>query len=254
MIIRALDFETFEFGDPPQTEIVEAGWCDIARDLSSPSGWNIRPQNVGTALASMYASHLVDPGRPISPESMAVHHISNDDVRGKPKAEEALREAFTVPLEDSVFVAHYAEHELTALGGPRGFPWIDTWKVAIHLAPKAPSWSLRVLQYWLDLDVDRDFALPAHRAGPDAYVCAALLLRMLAKLSVEEMVRISAAPAFLPRLGFGKHAKDPIGDVPSEYLDWILRRRTADGGFEFDKNVVYTAQAELTRRQEEARR
>jgi exodeoxyribonuclease X len=251
-IIRCIDFETFEFGDPAQIEIVEAGWSDIRET----------PEEIACAgpaaeiawfdddfMGRMpYCSDIINPGRPIPPESMAVHHISDDEAARGCKVEDSLHEMFDAP-DGVVFAAHYAEHELKALGGSRSRRWIDTWKVAIHLAPRAPSWSLRVLQYWLDLDVDRTFALPAHRAGPDAYVCAALVLRMLAKISIDEMVDISARPAFLPRLNFGKHAKDPISEVPAGYLDWILKQRTPDGGFQFDNNILYTAQEELMRRQ-----
>ena len=246
-IIRCIDLETFETGDPPETDIVEVGWSDIGRPPGHPE-WVIVERDSDFSGRMPYVSKLCAPGRAISPESMAVHHITNEDVKGALQVEQVLEAAFYMPSE-TVFVAHYADHELKALGGSRGFRWIDTWKVAIHLAPKAPSWSLRVLQYWLDLDIDRKFALPAHRAGPDAYVCAALMLRMLAKLSVEEMVEISAGPIFLPRLGFGKHAKLPIEEVPTGYLDWMLKQRTPDGGFEFDNNKIYTAQEELMRRQ-----
>jgi exodeoxyribonuclease X len=196
-------------------------------------------------------SSLVDPGRPITPQSSAIHHIVDEDVKGAPKAEDVLAAAFDC-TSDTIFVAHYADHEIGLLG-QRGFAWIDTWKIAIHLAPKAPAWSLQVLRYWLDLDVERQFANPIHRAGADAYVTAALLLRMLGKLTPEEMVEISARPAFLPRLGFGKHAKLPIEEIPADYLSWILGRRKDDGGFEFDKHVVYTAMTELDRRQRNPR-
>jgi exodeoxyribonuclease X len=242
-VLRVIDLETS--GEEPDVDIVEVGWSDIVMSDDPEIFWH----DDDFSGRMPYVSSLVNPGRPMSPQAQAVHHISNDDVAGAPKAEEVLARAFDCP-SDTFFVAHYAEHEIGLLG-QRGFRWIDTWKVAIKLAPKAPSWSLQVLRYRLDLDVDRRFANPAHRAGPDAYVTAALVLRMLTKLTPEEMVEISSRPAFLPRLGFGKHSKDPITDVPAGYLDWILRQRTADGGFEFDKNVVYTAQHELMRRQNE---
>ena len=48
--------------------------------------------------------------------------------------------------------------------------------------------SNQVLRYWLGLRLDADLAMPPHRAGPDAYVTAHLLLRMMALASVEQMI------------------------------------------------------------------
>jgi uncharacterized protein (DUF3820 family) len=71
----------------------------------------------------------------------------------------------------------------------------------------------------------------------------------LAKLTPEEMVSISDGPVLLPRLLFGKHAKERTCDIPESYFDWILRQKTPSGDYEFDENVVHTAQYELARRQ-----
>src|SRR5260370_15633392 len=169
MIFRCIDLECS--GELPDADIVEVGWVDV---IGEPySGWIIHP----------YVSHLVNPGKPIDPRSSGIHHIVGTDVIKAPPAEHVLREAFTVPLESSIFVAHFADYEQQVLGGKRGFQWIDTWKLSIHLAPNAPNFKLQTLRYWLDLDVEPSQASPAHRSGPDAHVNAHLLVRMLAKLT-----------------------------------------------------------------------
>jgi exodeoxyribonuclease X len=133
-----------------------------------------------------------------------------------------------------VYAAHRAAFEQSFLPGVG--PFICTWKVAVTLAPNAPGHSLQELRYWLKLDVDRAIADRAHRAGPDAYVCAALLLRMLAsgKMTVEQMIELSAGPVVLPKLHFGKHAGVPVREVPRDYWQWCLRQ-------EMDADVLHTA-------------
>lgn len=240
-MIRCIDLETS--GDEPDVAIVEIGWSDIGGN--SYTGW--------VHAGDLYTSHLVNPGRAITPMSSAIHHIIDVDVQGAAKIFDVLALAFDTTSE-TIYAAHYADGDKAAIGNVAASrKWIDTWKIAVTLAPNAPSHSLQALRYWLDLDVDRASSLPAHRAGPDAYVCAALLLRMLVKMSPEEMVRISAGPICLPRFNFGKHAKEPIESIPGTYLDWILRQRDDNGEFTFDKNVILTCVTELERRQKNPR-
>lgn len=118
-------------------------------------------------------------------------------------------------------------------------PWLDPYRVALHLAPQAPSHSLQALRYWLRLELNKERASPPHRASADTYITAALLQRMLAKLSVEEMLKISSRPAILPRLTFGKHAMQPLEDVPTGYLHWIVENITDD------EDVLATARHHL---------
>ncbi len=255
MLLRCLDFETT--GEEPDVSIVEVGWADLHRGNWTEDGgdnWHIFlpeaqfPISVGRS-ARPYECHLVNPGQPITPESSAIHHITGEDVIGAMTPPRALELALDCSPATTVLVAHHADSDKAALGGDRGYPWIDTWKIAVTLAPNAPGYGLQVLRYWLSLDLERVWSLPAHRAGPDAYVCAALLLRMLAKLSFEKMVEISAGPVLLPRFGFGKYFKQPIAEVPIDYLDWMLRQRNEETGEPaFDKNVIHTCMTEIEQR------
>jgi exodeoxyribonuclease X len=242
-VIRCVDTETT--GDPPKVDLIEIGWSDVHG--GSYSGWKLGDP--------VYKSFLVNPGVPVDPESSGVNHIITEDLIGAitpPDAVNAMLDGCCP--SGTVLCAHNAEYEKMVFGD-RGFQWIDTWKVIVHLAPKARSYKLQVLRYLMDLDVDRKLAWPPHRAGPDAYICAAMVMRMLSKLTVEEMVDISKRPAFLPRLGFGEHAKLPINEVPSSYLDWILKKHSERGdGKGFDEHVLYTAKTELMNRQNERRR
>lgn len=212
-VIRVIDFETT--GLPPDAAVCEVGWCDITDGV------------IGTPV-----SMLCNPGRPIPPDAMAVHHITEADVADAPPFAEVTRH-----LDGAdVLAAHRCEFERHFFDGSK--PWVCTWKVAIRLAPRAPGHSNQILRYWLKLAVDAALASPPHRAGPDAYVTAHLLARMLAKLSVEEMVALTAEPALLPYFAFGKHAMRPIEEVPDDYLDWCLRQ-------DMDADVKHTCRHHL---------
>lgn len=207
---RCIDFETTGIPtDDDKHAIVEIGWSDVL----SKDG----------ALGGPYAprSVMCDPGRPIPHEAMAVHHITDAMVKG---AVGSLSELGSPDF----FVAHNADYERQFF--PTPIPFICTYKVALRLWPEASSHSLQFLRYHLALPVDADICQPPHRAGPDAYLGAALMTHILmdGRVSIEDMVRWSDGPALLPRVNFGKHKGSKWEDVPSDYLDWVANKSDLD--------------------------
>lgn len=231
MIIRAIDVETT--GLEPTCAIVEIGWCDVTCEKD------------GTWTAGLPSSGLVNPEVPIPPIASAVHHIVDADVKDAPALADFIADADLYRDDITAYAAHVADFERMFLIEVK--PWICTWKVAVTLAPNAPSHGLQALRYWLELIVDRDAANPPHRAGPDAYVAAALLARMLnsGKMTVDEMVTLSSGPVVLPHLSFGKHAKTPMAEVPTDYLDWMVKQR------DMDVNAIHTARHHLKLRMDQ---
>lgn len=220
-VLRAIDIETT--GLDPDDRIVEIGWSTVSLE---DGGWTVSPPS----------SIITNPNRPIAVEAMATHHITDEEAAAGADIEDVLARALDGA---DVLVAHVAKFERQFIKTDK--PFICTWKVACHLAPQAPAHSLQVLRYWLKLAVDPDEAMPPHRAGPDAYVCAHLIVRILGKLSVQEMIEISYRPALLPKLRFGEHANKPMAEVPKSYLRWILTK-------DFDEDVKYTANKYLERK------
>ncbi|MFY9293287.1 MAG: exonuclease domain-containing protein [Methylorubrum rhodinum] len=238
MLIRVVDLETTGF-EPP-AGICEIGFCDLVQD---GVGW----------VVGLPANLLVDPGHPIPPETSAVHHIVDEDVRGAPDFFEAARatffdeERFQAPRV--VLVAHNARFERQWLTpevtGPAD--WICTYKVALRIWPEAPAHNNGTLRYWLNpAGLSRRRADPAHRAGPDAYVTAFILREALAKATLDQMVAWTAEPALLIRCNFGKHRGTPWRDVPTDYLRWCSVQQ-------MDEDVAFTVRAELRRRAEAGR-
>lgn len=201
MIIRCIDFETTGIPtDDDKHAIVEIGWCDLGK---------------------ISKSVLCNPGRPIPPEAMAVHHITDAMVAS------ATGDASAIDGAD-YYVAHNADYERQFYQTDK--PVICTYKVALRLWPDAPSHGLQFLRYFLSLDVDPEQASPPHRAGPDAHVCAGLMQRILdeGNVTLDDMVRWSSGPALLPRINFGKHRGAKWDEVPVDYLQWIADKSDMD--------------------------
>lgn len=208
--IRVVDFESTGFPEDPVRAICEVGFTDLTAD------WKI----------SETTSFLVNPGHPIPPQTRAVHHISDDDVADAVSPDIALRTLMEGMEADDVFAAHNAKFEQAFFGGG-GRRWICTMQGSKHLMPDAPGHSNQVLRYWLGLngemdDVDR--AMPPHRAGPDTYVTALILRRLLGLANVDELVRLSTAPVLLTKVTFGKHRGMQWKDVPWDYLNFVANK------------------------------
>lgn len=228
-IIRVLDFETTGLA-PPEAAVCEVGWYDVA--IEEPWLRN-------------GAGYLTNPGHPIPPEAMAVHHIYDSDVVGAPRFSEVVIDE---PHVD-IFAAHMASFERGFFSG-NGKPWICTLKVARRLWPKAPAFSNQALRYWRGYPLSRSATTPPHRALPDAYVTAWIVHDMLALAPIEDMIRWTEEPSLLPQVTFGKHKGKEWSDLPLDYLDWIVAKSDLDDDTKFTarhwlKMVAQTNQSSI---------
>src|SRR5579862_8797310 len=182
--IRCIDFEST--GLPPDAAVCEIGWCDVVT-------------GDGPARIDWIVSLLVDPGRPMPIEAMAVHHITDADVAGRHDATEIIRRLTLVAndvipfgsgigVRPDIFCAHNAKFERAFFDGD-GKPWICTYKCALRVWPESPIHSNQGLRYFLGLNLDPDLAMPPHRAGPDAYVTAHILQRLLVARPAAELIK-----------------------------------------------------------------
>lgn len=237
-IIRVCDLETTGL-EPPAVPI-EIGWCDVVVD-----------PELGASVAGTGEATYVDPaGVELSPESQAVHHIIEDDLLGAPAWPVAAARMLTpgaVPVV--ALTAHVAKMERQWLTPEitGGLPWICTYKAAKRLLGDAPSHSNQALRYWLKLSVRRSIADQAHRAGPDAYVTAHLLVELLKRASVEQLIEWADQPLLLTgKMGFGKHADVDWSACDPSYLEWMLTK-------DFDEDRMFTAKFWLGKRNGGAR-
>ena len=221
MTIRVIDFETT--GTEPPAEVCEWGYVDVNLfGVSSPQ----------SSLCGVKA---------IPPEVRAVHHISIKDCDGFPKFnQEVLRDD-----EISAYAAHNAEFELKFFRPDK--PMICTYKCALRAYPNAPAHNNGALRYWLeDLGLILPIhpkTLPAHRAGPDAYVTGWILLSMLdGGVSVEDMIAWSLEPKVLPTCPIGKFRGHKWEDVEIGFLQWMTNQAS------MEHDLKWNAQREISRR------
>ncbi|NLS19860.1 3'-5' exonuclease [Rhizobium sp. P40RR-XXII] len=208
--IRVVDFETTGFPEDQVRAICEVGFTDLSAD------WTIGPTT----------NFLVNPGHPIPPQTRAVHHISDADVVGAVSPDVGLRTLMESMDAADVFAAHNCKFEQAFFAGG-GRRWICTMQCAKHLLQDAPGFSNQVLRYWMGLDEQMDDvnrAMPPHRAGPDTYVTALILSRLLMLANVDELVRLTTAPVLLRDVTFGKHKGAKWADLPWDYLNWVANK------------------------------
>lgn len=235
-IIRVIDFETA--GEAPPAAVIEVGWCDVAE---TAEGWEVSAP--GSFLC--YADR-------VSCETRAVHHISQADLVGlepffaQPFVRDAGRAgAIALAAHNATFEGQWLAPVLGAM------PMICSYKAALRVWPDAPAHKNGVLRYWLEEQgegaVDAALAQPAHRAGPDAYVTAHLLKRLLSRATVEEMIAWTAEPALMPRMPIGKQRGAKWCDVDGGFLEWMLRQST------MEHDLKWNAKRELDRRRDQLR-
>jgi exodeoxyribonuclease X len=146
--------------------------------------------------------------------------------------------------------AHNAEFETKFFAAP--VPLICTYKAALRVWPDAPGHSNGSLRYWLEdqgkIAPDHALTQPAHRAGPDAYVTAHILLALFnSGATGKEMVVWTKEPRLLPKCPLGKFRGKPWAEVEDGFLGWMLRQPT------MESDLKWNAEREIARRAEGAK-
>ncbi len=228
MIARVLDFECT--GLEATDHVIEIGSIDV----------------IDGALKSSSARNAwVRPPCPVPPASSAIHHITDEDVAGA-KTWPDVWPLFLDPGGDEgveIFVAHAASFERQWVDPLKPLMWICTYKCALRAWPELESHSNQAIRYARSLPVDKKSAMPPHRALPDAYVTAHILLDLLETYPLETLVKWSAEPACYPTVPFGKHQGMKWAEVPADYLDWIVGPKN-----DLDEDVRWNARRELQHR------
>ncbi|MBB2154958.1 DNA polymerase III subunit epsilon [Gluconacetobacter diazotrophicus] len=227
--VRVIDLETTG-RNAADGGIVEIGWQDVARDADGT--W---------ALAGPPGARLTHPGGPITPQTMAIHHITDAHVRDAPPFAEIAPDILHPADRPAAMAAHRASFEQGWIRGSlppaltTGLHWICTYKCALRLWPDEPGHSNQGLRHSRrPAGLERALGDPPHRAGPDAYVTAHHLRDMLALATVEQLLRWSREPALLTRVPHGPLRGRQIRNLATGDLDRLLaedRRRGPDLAF-----------------------
>lgn len=231
-VIRVYDTETQGF--EPEHLVCELGWCDVVHD---GEGWRIGDH--GSSL------QRVDE---MPPQARAVHHISAAETQAFPPFDPEAMWAKAKVDGVNVVAAHFWTFDSMRFGEAQ-LPAICTMKAARRVWPTAPAHGNGVLRYWLEdqgaISPDPALTLPPHRAGPDAYVTAHVLLALLTEATAAQMVAWTKQPLVFHVWGFGKHKGKAFADTPADYLDWVANKPN-----ELDADTKWNCQRELDRRRE----
>ena len=189
---------------------------------------------------------LVDPGKPIPVESTAVHHITDEMVRGKPKIEQVLPKVFemcgnfpimghNIGFDLALIAASAKKRDITCPLDMQNS--IDTVRLA-RLHGETPSNKLE--------DLRKHFNIPeegAHRAMNDVIVNIKVF-KYLAKnfKSTAEIMKRLREPILLKAMPLGKHKGKPFKELPIDYIHWASHQ-------DFDKDLLFSLQDEKRKRQ-----
>lgn len=235
-LIRVIDTETSSLIDG---EVVEIGWTDVRLYHSE---WQIEgyPHSV---LCGIDGS--------IDPEAQAEHHISAEDLVGLPKFKDHLPEVYQGV---DYFAAHNAAFDAQFFPD-KSTPWICTMRVATALWPDLPSYKNQALRYRKNIQIEhKHLAEPSHRAGPDSFVSAHILIALLNQPDgagvvhpLANFVKVSSLPRRIHRFTFGKHKGMALTDAPYDYLTWVVNKS------DLDEDIKWNCSREVRARDQAAR-
>ncbi|PYE23037.1 exodeoxyribonuclease X [Rhizobium sp. PP-WC-2G-219] len=227
--VRVIDLET---GGNGPDDVCEIGWQDVV--LGDDGNWRVTEDR---------GARLVNPGRPMSPDTIAVHHILDAHVADAPFWKAVAPGVLRPEGRIDALAAHRASFEQRYCT-PRltsSLPWICTWKCALRIWPDLSRFSNQTLRYQrMPEGLVHEIGLPAHRAMPDAYVTAHHLRDMLNLVPIEQLLAWSALPGLLPRVPAGPERGRSWDRLSDEALGEFARSRDVD--------IRFTAKTELERR------
>lgn len=188
---------------------------------------------------------LIDPRRKIPPASTEIHHITDAMIAGKPTIDTILPglasfigkhpivghnipfdiKMLMLASQECHFAASFQENDL-----------IDTLRLA-RIYGESPRNSLVGLR--------EHFQLPdgnAHRAMDDVRTNIAVFRKLIKPYpSFQELKKNLAKPILMKVFPFGKHKGRRIQEIPTQYLEWIVRKK-------FDQDIMHNTRVELAKR------
>ena len=188
---------------------------------------------------------LVDPECQISESSMAIHHISQDMVKGKPKILEVLPQISKM-IDKHIVMGHGIKLDLNFLSEsakrcqfPSSFdeaPTIDTLRLA-RLYGESPTNSLEMLREHFNIEPEG-----AHRAMSDVIVNISVFKYLAQSFkTTEQLLERLKKPILLKTMPLGKYKGRPFNEISMDYLQWAAHA-------DFDQDLLFSVRTELQKR------
>lgn len=190
---------------------------------------------------------LIDPECAIPESSIAIHHITQDMVQGKPKITEVLPQLLKL-IGNHIIVGHGVGFDIDFLAraaekagiscGIRNNLYLDTLRMA-RLYGESPVNSLEQLRQHFNIAEEG-----AHRAMSDVIVNLEVFRRFSKHYkTIRQLFDLLARPIQLKIMPLGKHKGRLLKDIPLEYLLWAARK-------DFDEDLLFSIRSELKRRKQ----
>lgn len=188
---------------------------------------------------------LINPECPIPETSIAIHHITQEMVLGKPLIAEILPEVLSL-IGDHIIIGHGVGFDVDILANAaerhgivckiRNNRILDTLRMA-RLYGESPVNSLEYLRKHFNIPIEG-----AHRAMSDVIVNKEVF-KYLAKRykTTEQLFEALSHPILMSTMPLGKHKGRPIKEIPLQYLQWICNK-------DFDQDLLFSVRSELKRR------
>lgn len=168
---------------------------------------------------------------PISFAAMAVHHILEEDIAGKP-----AHTTFRLPEGVEYLIGHNIDYDIQAVskcGQQVNVKGICTLALARMVWPDAPAHNLSTLYYMLHSNkaVAKIALRNAHSAVADIILTGFILKCILEKTGVKDMqsLFLLSEQARIPSvINFGKYKGTAIKDIPADYKQWLLKQTDLD--------------------------
>lgn len=188
---------------------------------------------------------LIDPEMTIPDASIAIHHITQDMVSGKPKIHEVLPEILQF-VGRSTIVGHGVGFDIEFIHNSaqrhgvhstiNHNPIIDTLRLA-RLYGESPVNSLERLRQHFNIGEEG-----AHRAMSDVIVNISVFKHLAKRYNtLEELLKVLSKPIQMKTMPLGKHKGRFLKEIPIEYLQWAVRK-------DFDQDLIFSLKMEISRR------
>lgn len=190
---------------------------------------------------------LIDPECLIPDSSIAIHHITQEMVSGKPKICDIIAPLLKF-IGSHIIVGHGVgfDIELLALAADRAKishslrsnRFLDTLRMA-RLYGESPINSLEQLRQHFNIQFEG-----AHRAMSDVIVnCDVFKYLSKNYKTTEQIFDALSRPIRLKLMPLGKHKGRPLKEVPLQYLQWAATK-------EFDQDLTFSIRSEISRRKQ----
>lgn len=175
---------------------------------------------------------FVNPGCPIPPEAIAIHHITDEMVASAPSFAQVGKEFIEFCEGDVVLIAHNNdnfdvhflrnEFERHTVAMP-SWKFLDSLKWARRYRPDLPRHTLQFLREIYEIPANN-----AHRALDDVIVLHQIFQSFIDDLPMDDVYALLNRPRSIQNMPFGKHQGQPLSQLPRTYIQWLASSGALD--------------------------